>query len=193
MFLQKETPIEPVCYCRAQFQGNFILCKKQDPLRELKETFLGLNLRFLTHNIKKIFQIIDWVQLHHKNIVFITCSDEDTHLYRALPYSWDLLDLRTLDFKQEQPYNIHYLLSMRFHACVWAALSSIPFCGIIHDPKLSYLCSQLKQAQLKLSEFNPSLLQPLLTKDHYSESQENLKTNVCILHEKSHNYRDLFI
>ena len=47
--------------------------------------------------------------------------------------------------------NAHLLITMRYHAAVWASLKGIPFIALSDDPKLIELTKELKQIRIPLS------------------------------------------
>ncbi len=50
----------------------------------------------------------------------------------------------------------HLLITMRYHAAVWASLKGIPFIALSDDPKLIALTEELKQIHIPLTPLDPT-------------------------------------
>jgi polysaccharide pyruvyl transferase CsaB len=53
---------------------------------------------------------------------------------------------------QNDGYRVEFLIGMRYHACVWAALRGIPFMAVSDDPKLHYLAKSFGQPFVDISD-----------------------------------------
>ena len=51
------------------------------------------------------------------------------------------------------------VIGMRFHACIWASLFSIPFLALGYDPKVIQLAKTLNQPYIDISDKKPDLIE----------------------------------
>lgn len=71
----------------------------------------------------------------------------------------------------------HIVISMRYHACIWAALHHIPFIALSTDSKLTILAKQLNQPMITLNTLAPLNLNTIIldVQKRYKYYKEELK------------------
>jgi len=141
-------------------------------------TDILLNLRPWPHAAKQ------WPHLSAfllKNAhLFLSCSPEDTLLKSHLPHTGllALIHNKNSEISQNPPI----IVSMRFHACVWAALHGIPFLALVYDDKVEHLAKSLHQPTLSVSSETVSVedIQAMLNTliANYSHYQDQLQKTV---------------
>ena len=85
--------------------------------------------------------------------ISLICQDEQ-----------DLHYQKTIFLSNQSPPNLSLVISMRYHACVWASLQGIPFIALGDDPKLDALAAACEQSHLPISKAH---LLPQKIKDYH--------------------------
>ncbi len=157
------------------------------------EKHIILNLRPWPHAAKQWPELQTFLQSQAS--LFLSCSPEDTLLKDTLPQ----LNLLSLIRNQACfPDNIKnpIVVSMRFHACVWAALHGIPFLALIYDNKVKHLAEYLKQPSIHVDSPTLTLneIQSALNEltHHYTHYQNHLKNTVPTLLKKAYDHEQVF-
>jgi polysaccharide pyruvyl transferase CsaB len=81
-----------------------------------------------------------------------------------------------------------FVLSMRLHALLYAALKSVPMIGFIYDPKVKYFLKELKMYTIEdIEDFTFESVKYHIDEimNHYQEIQENILKEVTILTAKA--------
>lgn len=114
----------------------------------------------------------------------ISCmpQQETAYLDHATQYPPpQTLQLTHLFQDNSPPHKINFVISMRYHACIWASLNGIPFLALGDDPKLKSIAKSLGQRYLPLSTLHNtfSILPTTITEqlNQYSTYQESLLTH----------------
>tara|TARA_B100001989_G_scaffold249286_1_gene224310 strand:+ start:1431 stop:2432 length:1002 start_codon:yes stop_codon:yes gene_type:complete len=141
---------------------------------------IGLNFR--EHKLQslypKIIALCEYKQLNPQGISL--CPDIDTNVLQNTGLATGHIEaINEYNFYEKSKKNYKFIISMRYHCCVWAILQGIPFIALECDPKLTYLAKQMEQPYVKLnSQANKKLVE---------KEMEKIIQN---MQEKHHEYTD---
>lgn len=110
--------------------------------------------RIIGVNSLKSFQsTINWSALPQgPNIEYRSVVCDMQHDTLA-PNAW-IVTSDQFDSKEIVPFKM--IIAMRYHACIWAARHSIPFIGVLIDPKIEEITSFFRQPSIALHECSNS-------------------------------------
>jgi len=99
-------------------------------------------------------------------------------------------------YTKNNPYD--YIIAMRYHACIWAAIQGLPFIAIGYDRKVNHIASVFNQPIVNIDEamISSSLLESVKNitsnyefyQDNILKKRHELK-DVAMLHERMFNER----
>lgn len=108
------------------------------------EGLVGLNLRPFR------FLEEEWMTtLQDVSNIFLSFSPDDNEYSGKL----NSIDMSPYFVEgEEMPQKLSGVISMRFHACVWAALNGVPFLALVYDEKVKLLADMLGQLYVDLRD-----------------------------------------
>ena len=155
---------------------------------------VGINICKLNY-MPQIQQIVLKLKSEQLESVYLSFSkSQDLNLIETLnTHSDSILNIGDHNFYTKTNSELKFIVAMRYHCCIWAAIQGIPFIALAYDEKVMLLAKQLQQPYIEIfkNEFSMQLFCAKyndLNKNYntfksYLETQRDELSNLATLNE----------
>lgn len=105
-----------------------------------KHVIVGINI-CRSDQMKHLIPYFEKKQTLIKGLAFSPLD----RTYLNVIVSNEIVDMNVDLFYKPDTFGFHYIIAMRYHSCIWAAIHGIPFIALAYDKKVLSLATSMKQ------------------------------------------------